>query len=60
LDCNLPSSGSQEDLESKDYEHYKLAEIGKLAGFNSRSVFYKAFKKIEGCSPSEFKIKLKE
>ena len=37
------------------YQHYKLAEIGTLAGFNSRSVFYKAFKKLEGCSPSEFK-----
>lgn len=45
-------------LAAKEYNHYKLEEIGKLAGFNSRSVFYKAFKKIEGCSPSEFKEKL--
>lgn len=45
---------------SKEKEHYKLEEIGKLAGFNSRSVFYKAFKKFEGCSPSEFKEKLKQ
>ena len=45
-------------LQSPAYEHYKLSEIGKLAGFNSRSVFYKAFKKLEGCSPSEFKNKI--
>lgn len=42
-------------LGSPKYQHYKLAEIGTLAGFNSRSVFYKAFKKLEGCSPSEFR-----
>ena len=39
--------------------HYKLEEIGTLAGFNSRSVFYKAFKKIEGVAPSAFRDKLK-
>ena len=39
--------------------HYKLEEIGTLAGFNSRSVFYKAFKKIEGVAPSVFRDKLK-
>lgn len=45
-------------LLSQKYNHYKLAEIGKLAGFSSRSVFYKAFKKLEGCSPSEFKNRI--
>lgn len=47
-------------IGSEQYNHYKLEEIGKLAGFNSRSVFYKAFKKLEGCSPSEFKEKLNQ
>jgi len=46
-------------MMAQEYTHYKLEEIGKLAGFNSRSVFYKAFKKIESCSPSEFKERYK-
>jgi len=42
-------------LQSEDYQHYKLEEIGRLAGFSSRSGFYKAFKKTEKCTPAEFK-----
>lgn len=48
---------AKELLLSGEKDHYKLEEIGKLAGFSSRSVFYKAFKKLVGCSPSEFKQK---
>ena len=48
-------SAAKDLLVSPKYQHYKLVEIGTLAGFNSRSVFYKAFKKLEGCSPSAFK-----
>lgn len=44
---------------AQKYAHYKLEEIGTLAGFNSRSVFYKAFKKIEGVAPSKFRDNLK-
>ena len=45
-------------LESKDHHHYKLEEIGRLLGFNSRSAFYKAFKKLENCTPAEFRAKV--
>lgn len=45
-------------IKSKEYDHYKLEAIGKMAGFNSRSVFYKSFKKLEGISPTEFKGKI--
>ena len=51
---------AKEIMLSKEKAHYKLEEIGKLAGFNSRSVFYKAFKKLEGCSPTQFKEKMNE
>ncbi|MEM1120725.1 MAG: helix-turn-helix domain-containing protein [Bacteroidota bacterium] len=44
-------------LLSEDKAHLKLGAIGRMAGFNSRSVFYKAFKKLEGCSPSAFRNK---
>jgi len=45
-------------LQSKNHNHYKLEEIGRLSGFNSRSAFYKAFKKLEQCTPAEFKAKV--
>ena len=53
-------NAAKEILLSGEKAHYKLEEIGKLAGFNSRSVFYKAFKKLENCSPSEFRERLAE
>ncbi|MFK7936131.1 MAG: helix-turn-helix domain-containing protein [Saprospiraceae bacterium] len=42
-------------LQSTDYQHFKLEEIGKKAGFNSRSAFYKAFKKVEEETPAAYR-----
>lgn len=48
-------NAAKQFINAKEYEHYKLEAIGKMAGFNSRSVFYKSFKKLEGVSPAVFK-----
>ena len=46
-------------LENKKFINYTLAAIGLESGFNSKSTFYKAFKKYTGHSPAEFKKKIK-
>lgn len=38
-----------------DYQNYKIVSIGLESGFNSKSTFYKSFKKFTGISPAEFK-----
>lgn len=42
-------------LQNDQYSHYTILSIGLEAGFNSKSVFYNAFKKYTGISPSEYK-----
>ncbi len=42
-------------LLSSDYEKYTIAGIGHSCGFNSRSSFFKIFKKETGISPSAYK-----
>lgn len=42
-------------LQSAEYQHFKLEEVGRLAGFNSRSAFYNAFKKIEEETPAAYR-----
>lgn len=42
-------------LESESGEKYKIDVIAMESGFRSRSVFYTAFKKEVGCTPSEYK-----
>lgn len=39
---------------------YKLDYIAKLSGFNTRSNFFKIFKKIMSCTPNQFEKKNKE
>lgn len=38
-----------------DYKNYTVVAIGLESGFNSKSTFYTAFKKITGCTPVAFK-----
>lgn len=41
-------------LSNKDYSKYTIEAIAKESGFNSRSVFYTAFKKFSDSSPSDY------
>jgi len=43
-------------LNSEEYKAYSIYGIALAAGFNSKSSFNTAFKKITGKNPSEFKI----
>jgi AraC-like DNA-binding protein len=42
-------------LKNSEFSNYTLVAIGLEAGFNSKSTFNSAFKKIAGVTPSEFK-----
>lgn len=48
----------KEKLESEEYEKYSLLGIAYTCGFNSKSSFYRAFKKEAGCSPTSYKKQL--
>ncbi len=39
----------------KEQQHLKIEEVAHLAGFNSKSTFNTAFKKISGITPSEYR-----
>ncbi|TLX74337.1 helix-turn-helix domain-containing protein [Labilibacter sediminis] len=47
-------------LNNKDMAHYTLLSIGFDAGFNSKSSFYRIFKKHTGLTPSEYQKKVME
>ncbi len=44
-------------LSSKNYQHFGLEKIAQDSGFNSLSTFQRAFKDIEGISPSKYRTK---
>jgi AraC-like DNA-binding protein len=42
-------------LSDEEYSYIKIEEIAQMVGYNSKSAFNTAFKKIAGSTPSEFK-----
>lgn len=45
----------KEMMSNSDYENYNLLTMGLESGFTSKTTFYKAFKKITGQTPNEYK-----
>ena len=37
--------------------NFKVYEIGNMVGYNSIKYFFRLFKKVYGCTPSEFRQK---
>ncbi|MEO0733898.1 MAG: helix-turn-helix domain-containing protein [Bacteroidota bacterium] len=47
----------RELVVDKDFSHLSLLGLALESGFNSKSTFNRVFKKLEGCSPSEYRNK---
>lgn len=45
----------KEMISNSDYENYNLLAMGLESGFTSKTTFYKAFKKVTGQTPNEYK-----
>lgn len=45
----------KEMISNSEYEHYTLLTMGLESGFTSKTTFYKAFKKVTGQTPNEYK-----
>jgi len=45
----------KEMILNADYENYNLLAMGLESGFTSKATFYKAFKKVTGQTPNEYK-----
>ncbi|CAM1344486.1 helix-turn-helix domain-containing protein [Tenacibaculum amylolyticum] len=45
-------------LKSPEHKHYTIEAIGKEVGFESRTTFYRAFKKEMNCTPKEYQQKI--
>ena len=44
----------KELLKSNKQESFTIEALSEMAGFNNRQSMYNAFKKLEGCSPSDY------
>jgi AraC-like DNA-binding protein len=49
----------KEMISNSEYENYNLLAMGLESGFTSKTTFYKAFKKVTGQTPNEYKNNLK-
>lgn len=49
----------KEMISNSEYENYTLLAMGLEAGFTSKTTFYKAFKKVTGQTPNEYKNTIK-
>ncbi len=47
-------------LTDSGYDHWTVDAIGESVGFSNKVSFYKSFKKIEGCSPNEYKKAIRQ
>lgn len=45
----------KEMISNSEYKNYNLLTIGLESGFTSKTTFYKAFKKVTGQTPNEYK-----
>ncbi|WP_289665319.1 helix-turn-helix domain-containing protein [Flavobacterium panacagri] len=45
----------KEMISNPEYENYNLLAMGLESGFTSKTTFYKAFKKVTGLTPNEYK-----
>lgn len=45
----------KEMMSNSEYENYNLLTMGLESGFTSKTTFYKAFKKVTGQTPNEYK-----
>ena len=61
--CNFPDyinslriNKAKKYLVSEKYSQYTITSIGLECGFNSKSTFYRAFKKSTGITPTEFRL----
>ena len=45
----------KEMISNSQYENYNLLTMGLESGFTSKTTFYKAFKKVTGQTPNEYK-----
>ena len=49
----------KEMISDPEYENYTLLTMGLESGFTSKTTFYKAFKKVTGQTPNEYKNTIK-
>ncbi|MCG8329003.1 MAG: helix-turn-helix transcriptional regulator [Chitinophagales bacterium] len=47
-------------LSQEEYSKYSVEGIGKMCGFNSKSTFFRVFKKVTGFSPAAYVANLKD